>query len=86
MVRGRSLTRLLQQFDQGASARIPGFKEYARFPETIEVLREAGARREPPILRAEPSGRAPSRRTHVQATKPRKRLPAPAAVAAPERR
>jgi predicted DNA-binding transcriptional regulator YafY len=33
--------RLLQQLDQGISARTPGFKEYARFRETIEVLREA---------------------------------------------
>jgi predicted DNA-binding transcriptional regulator YafY len=33
--------RLLQQLDQGISARTPGFKEYSRFRETIEILREA---------------------------------------------
>ncbi len=37
--------RLLQQLDQGVSARTPGFKEYSRFRETIEVLREAIERR-----------------------------------------
>jgi predicted DNA-binding transcriptional regulator YafY len=37
--------RLLREFDQGISARTPGFKEYSRFRETIEILREAIERR-----------------------------------------
>jgi predicted DNA-binding transcriptional regulator YafY len=36
---------LLRQLDQGISARTPGFKEYSRFRETIEILREAIERR-----------------------------------------
>ena len=37
--------RLLQQLDQGLSARTPGFKEYSRFRDAIEILREAIERR-----------------------------------------
>jgi proteasome accessory factor B len=37
--------RLLRQLDQSASIRASGFKEYARFRETTEVLREAIHRR-----------------------------------------
>ncbi len=37
--------QLLSQFDQGISARTPGFKDYARSRETIEILREAIDRR-----------------------------------------
>lgn len=37
--------RFLEELDQGISARNPGFKEYARFRETIEILRQAIERR-----------------------------------------
>ncbi len=37
--------QFLQQLDQGISARTPGFKDYSRFREAIEVLREAIDRR-----------------------------------------
>ncbi len=40
-----SALHLLHQLDQSISARTPGFKDYSRFRETIEVLREAIARR-----------------------------------------
>lgn len=54
--------------------------------EWLAALRGSGGRREQPTLQAEPSSRAPSRRTHVQTTKPKRRLPVPGAVAAPEKR
>jgi len=40
-----SALHLLNQLDHSITARTPGFKDYSRFRETIEVLREAIARR-----------------------------------------
>lgn len=37
--------QILEELDQGISARNPGFKEHARFRETIEILRQAIERR-----------------------------------------
>lgn len=37
--------QFLRQLDQGISARTPGFKDYSRFREAIEILREAIERR-----------------------------------------
>lgn len=39
-----SALQLLSQFDQSISARTPGFKDYSRYRETIEILREAISR------------------------------------------
>ncbi len=52
-----SALHLLSRLDQSISARTPGFKDYSRYRETIEVLREAIARRRTVEIAYHSSGR-----------------------------